>query len=61
MSESTFLETFIQKVDAIREDEFSKNSFNYVEPVMEKKVLNEKIYHYFFHICHYNLFYRSFR
>jgi len=41
MADSTFLETFIQKVDAIREDEFSKNSFTYVEPVIEKKVLNE--------------------
>lgn len=43
MADSTFLETFIQKIDNIREDEFSKNNFTYIEPVLEKKILNENL------------------
>jgi hypothetical protein len=43
MADSNFLETFLEKVDNIRENEFSQNNFVYTEPVLEKKILNENL------------------
>jgi hypothetical protein len=46
MDNITFLNTFINKINNIREEEFNKNNFIYKEKNVEKKKVNENLMEY---------------